>query len=91
MLFGALAVFFLQKALRTGAKRSWGWGRTGEAAPLSRPSYAAWGLTFLVIGVGVGWQPGAAAWAWLFGACFIALLVAGVVDMRAERCRARDG
>ncbi len=46
----ALGCFFLQKAVRRGAARSWGWERSGDVAPLSRPSYAVWGITFLVIG-----------------------------------------
>jgi hypothetical protein len=90
LLFAALGCFFLQKALRREAARRWGWGRTGEAAPLSRPSYALWGLTFLVIAATLASAPkiGALPVA-LFIACFLALGVAGVLDTRAEQ-RRRD-
>jgi hypothetical protein len=90
LLFASLGCFFLQKALRRNAARSWGWGRTGEAAPLSRPSYALWGVTFLVIAAALvsASKVGALSVA-LFAACFLALGVAGVSDVRAEQ-RRRD-
>jgi hypothetical protein len=78
----------LQKALRRGASRSWGWGRSGEAAPLSRPSYAVWGATFLVIGAVLSGAPRVEMlWLTLLVACFIALCIAGAIDVRAERKR----
>lgn len=88
LLFAALGCFFLQKALRRDAARSWGWGRSGEAAPLSRVSYALWGATFLVIGAVLVPAPEAEAFSLaLLAACFLALVVAGALDVRAERRR----
>jgi len=87
LLFGAMGCFFLQKALRRNAVRNWGWGRTGEAAPLSRPSYALWGFTFLVIAELVSARAIGALSVALFATCFIGLGVAGVLDTRAEQKR----
>ena len=88
LLFGGLGCFFLQKAVRRRASRRWGWGRTGAAAPLSRASYAVWGVTFLVIAAIV--SGGAEVSGLLLGllaACFVALAAAGVRDARAEKRR----
>lgn len=87
LLFASLGCFFLQKALRRNAARNWGWGRTGEAAPLSRPSYAVWGATFLVIAEAlVAPRVGALSLVVLM-ACLLALGVSGACDVRAERRR----
>jgi hypothetical protein len=90
LLFGALGCFFLQKAVRRNASRRWGWGRTGEAAPLSRASYAVWGATFVIIGVILSGAPDLSVLplAWLAG-CIVALAATGVRDARIER--KRDG
>jgi hypothetical protein len=88
LLFGTLGCFFLQKALRRNASRSWGWGRTGEAAPLSRASYAVWGATFVVIGAVVSSAPDVSALSLaLLAVCFVALGAAGVRDTRVEKRR----
>ena len=88
LLFTALGFFFLQKAARRSAVRSWGWGRTGDGAPLSRSSYALWGATFIVIGVGILRDPRPSSFSvTLFFACFIALGISGFMDTRAERRR----
>lgn len=82
LLFGALAGNFLYKATVRSASRTWSWGRGGGTVPLSRFSYAVWGLTFVYIMAltGVRWQtqPPIA-----FGGllcCFIAVIVAGMID-----------
>lgn len=86
ILFGALGCFFLQKAFRRSASRRWGWGRTGEAAPLSRASYAVWGATFLVIGAIVcGAREVGALSLGLLALCLVALGAAGVRDTRIHR------
>lgn len=88
LLFVALGCFFLQKALRREIPRSWGWGRSGEAAPLSRTSYGVWGTTFLVIAALLATAPDVTAIpVALLAACLLALAVAGARDVRAERRR----
>lgn len=88
LIFAVLGWFFLQKAFRRNAARTWGWGRTGEAAPLSRPSYAVWGTTFLVIAAILARAPRAGAMSLaLLAACLLALGVSGAHDVHAERGR----
>jgi hypothetical protein len=90
-LFAGLGCFFLQKAVRRKAARTWGWGRSGEAAPLSRASYAIWGIMFLLIGGILLRGPEVEPFAvWLFALCFVALGFAGFRDVRAEDRRRRD-
>jgi hypothetical protein len=86
-LFALLALHFLQKAVRPKARQSWGWGRTGEAAPISRTGYAVLGATFLDIAVMMAWSPGPPPTSLivLFLVCFLAALIVGFLDVRAYR------
>jgi hypothetical protein len=86
--FGALGGFFVQKALRRGAKRTWAWGRGGSGPPLSRAAYGIWGITFICIAVVLAFAPRPPLGALLaFGLCFFALAVVGIADTRAYRRR----
>lgn len=69
--------------------RRWGWGRTGEGAPLSRPSYAIVGVILLLVGYSCSAPAGPAPslWVALMFACFIGMLVAGFVDTYLDRRR----
>ena len=88
ILFSIAGLFFLQKAARRNAVRKWGWGRTGEAAPLSRPSYALVGAMSIIIGVGISLSPHPnSLWVTLFFVFFVALGVSGFLDTRTERRR----
>jgi hypothetical protein len=80
-LFGLLAAFFLQKAVRPGAKQSWSWGRGGGPVAVSRWGYACWAATFCSIAFlfAHGSSPPMAAVA-VLAACFLATLGAGCVD-----------
>ena len=87
-LFAALAVFSLQKAIRPGARRTWAWGRVGGGPPLSRGSYAVWGVTFSCIAFTIARAPRPPAWAALgLGLCLLAIVVAGIADTRADGTR----
>jgi hypothetical protein len=55
--FALLGLFFLQKAIRPGARQSWSWGRGGGPVPVSRLGYACWAATFFAIGVIVAHAP----------------------------------
>jgi len=86
--FVLLGAFFLQKAVRRSAKRSWAWGRVGGGPPLSRKSYAIWGMTFLSIAWVLGQAPEPSTPAvGALGFCFVAMLVAGFMDSAADRVR----
>jgi len=86
-LFALLALYFLQKAVRPKARQSWGWGRTGEAAPISRTGYAVLGAIFLDISVMLAWSPGSPPTFLivLFLVFFLAALIVGFLDTRAYR------
>jgi len=86
-LFALLALYFLQKAVRPKARQSWGWGRTGEAAPISRTGYAVLGATFLDIAVMLAWSPGPPPTPLivLFLVCFLTAMIVGFLDVRAYR------
>jgi len=87
-LFASLGLFFIQKAIRNNAVRSWGWGRTGDAAPLSRVSYTLWGAMFILIGIIISRGPQLnILWVTVFFAFFIALGVSGFIDTRKARKR----
>jgi hypothetical protein len=49
LLFVYLGCFFLQKAIRRGAKQSWSWGRGGGPVAVSRWGYASWAASFFAI------------------------------------------
>ncbi len=84
--FVALGVFFLQKAVRPNARRSWAWGRIGSGPPLSRKGYAVWGLLFLSIAWVLSQAPQPTLSAVLaLVVCFLAMLVVGFVDSAAHR------
>jgi hypothetical protein len=87
ILFALLALYFLQKALRPKARQSWGWGRTGEAAPISRTGYAVLGATFLDIAAMLAWTPGPPPTFLivLFLVCFLAVIIVGFLDTRSYR------
>lgn len=71
-----LAVFFTGIALNPAWRKSWGWGRTGQAGPLSAVGWSAWILMFLLIsGTGFGIVPGGAV---LLG--FVFVILAGIWD-----------
>jgi Flp pilus assembly protein TadB len=95
LLFAVLGCFFLQKAIRRGAKQSWSWGRGGGAVPVSRWGYASWAITCFAIAVVIT-HPTAppAASVLLLLAGFVASLVLGFVDTRryhrTHRPRAHD-
>jgi hypothetical protein len=91
-IFSLLGLYFLNKAVRKKAMRSWGWGRTGAGAPISRVSYAVLAVTFLDIAAMLGWSPGSPPnpLIILFLVCFVTLLVAGFLDTRAYRRRSGD-
>jgi hypothetical protein len=80
-LFVVLGCFFLQKATRRGAKRSWAWGRGGGAVPVSRWGYASWAACFFAIAwiVSRAPEPPIAAVA-VFLVCFLTTLAIGFVD-----------
>jgi Flp pilus assembly protein TadB len=86
-IFALLALYFLQKAVRPRARQSWGWGRTGEAAPISRTGYGVLGVTFLDIAVMLAWAPGPppVSLIVLFLACFLAAMVVGFLDTHRYR------
>jgi hypothetical protein len=84
--FVTLGVFSLQKAVRSGAKRNWAWGRIGGGGPpLSRLSYGVGGALFLSIAwvISEAPQPSTHA-ATAFLACFVAMLILGFVDSRVN-------
>jgi len=84
--FFAFGVFFLQKAVRPGAKRTWAWGRAGDGPPLSRSGYAVWGATFVYIALVIAYAPHPPIAAVLgFGVCFLALAGVGIMDTLADR------
>lgn len=88
--FALLGVFFLQKALRAGARQSWSWGRGGGAVPVSRWGYACWAATFFAIaaiGAHAPRPPMTIVAALIV--CFLATLGAGFVDTRRYR-KARE-
>ena len=89
--FGILAVVFLDKAMRRGATRTWAWGRMGEAAPLSRISYAVWAMTFIAIAFTLARapKPGLGA-AIAIGVSFVAVIVMGFADTRTYRKSNRE-
>jgi hypothetical protein len=80
-LFVLLGCFFLQKAIRRGAKHSWSWGRGGGIVPVSRWGYASWAACFFAIAfiVGRAPKPPIASVAVLM-LCFLTTLVIGFVD-----------
>ena len=84
--FVLIGLFFLDKSLRRGARRTWAWGRTGGRVPLSRTSYAVWAVTFFSIAFTLARAPkpglGAAV---AIAACCVAVIVMGFVDTRADR------
>jgi preprotein translocase subunit SecG len=84
-VFVFLGLLFLDKALRSRAKRTWAWGRMGEGAPLSRVSYAILAITFFVVAfiVSRAPDPGAGA-AIAIGLCFVSVIVMGYVDTRSQ-------
>jgi Flp pilus assembly protein TadB len=93
LLFVLLGFFFLQKAVRPGARQSWSWGRGGGPVPVSRWGYAAWAATFFAIALVMahGPRPSIAAVA-LFIVCFLATLGVGFIDThryRKDRYRSR--
>jgi len=96
LLFAALGCFFLQKAVRRGAKQSWTWGRSGGEVPISRWGYAAWAMAFFSIAVIVAHprQPPIESIV-VFLASFVAIMAAGVRDTcrynRARRGSAERG
>lgn len=80
-LFGLLGLFFLQKAIRPGAKQSWSWGRGGGPVPVSRWGYGSWAATFFVVAFIVTHGPRLpVASVFLFFVCFLVTLVVGFVD-----------
>jgi len=88
-LFVALGLFFLQKAIRSGARQSWSWGRGGGPVPVSRWGYACWAACFFAIAaiLGYGPRPPMAAVV-VFLLCFVATLGVGFVDTyRYEKAR----
>ena len=84
-LFVVLGVLFLDKAMRSRAKRTWAWGRMGEGAPLSRLSYAILAITFFVVAfiVARAPEPGVGA-AIAIGVCFVSVIVMGCFDTRSQ-------
>ena len=89
--FVILAVVFLDKALRRKARRNWAWGRMGEAAPLSRISYAVWAMTFFAIAFTLARapRPGLGA-AIVIGVSCVAVIVSGFADSRTYRRSKRE-
>lgn len=85
-LFALLGCFFLQKAMRRGAKQSWGWGRVGGPVPVSRWGYASWAACFFAVAFIVTHapEPPMASVA-IFLACFLATLVIGFLDAHRYR------
>jgi len=76
----------LQKAIRRNASRRWGWGRFGEAAPLSRASYAVLGMTFVAMGLVLIHAPEISTPSLAFLAvCFVAVGIAGIRDARIDK------
>jgi len=85
-LFVLLAVFFLQKAVRTRARRTWSWGRVGGQVPLSRAGYAIWGFTFAVVALLLALAPKPPlALGALLVLCVPAIMAVGCSDTRAYR------
>ena len=85
-LFVVLALWFLQKAIRSRASRTWGWGRVGGKVPLSRTSYFVCGVAFLVIAAVISSSPHPpSGLAILLVVSFIAIVVMGLMDTRAYR------
>ena len=83
LLFAFLGCFFLQKAIRPGAKQTWSWGRGGGAVPLSRWGYASWAAAFLSIAVIIVRAPNPPlALVVGFFVSFFAMLAAGFFDTR---------
>lgn len=88
LLFVAAGLFSIQKAVRRNAARNWGWGRTGDAGPLSRPSYALAGTMLIIIGATIAQGPRVSPlMILLFFACFAALGIAGFIDTRRDKRR----
>ena len=80
-LFALLGCFFLQKALRPGAKQSWSWGRGGGPVPVSRWGYASWAVAFFSVAVIVTHAPRPPmASVVVLMASFLAMLGVGFVD-----------
>jgi len=82
-LFALLGCFFLQKAVRRGAKQSWSWGRGGGPVPVSRWGYACWAASFFTIAYIVSHGPSVHPAAVVtFLVCFFATLGVGFLDTR---------
>lgn len=96
-LFALLAVFFLQKAFRSKARRTWGWGRTGGQVPISRAGYAVWGITCSIVALILVYGESRQlplALALLLPACILAIVGAGARDTwrhRRNRSKRQDG
>lgn len=80
-LFTLLGCFFLQKAIRRGAKQSWSWGRGGGPVAVSRWGYAAWAASFFAIAFIIAHAPRPPLVSVaLLMACFLATLGVGCLD-----------
>jgi hypothetical protein len=81
LLFVYLGCFFLQKAIRRGAKQSWSWGRGGGPVAVSRWGYASWAASFFAIAfiITQAPKPPPASVALLM-ACFLTTLGVGCLD-----------
>lgn len=74
--FLLLAIMFTGIALNPDWRKSWGWGRTGQAGPLSPIGWGAWIFAFLMIsGTGFDLVHGNAVLL-----AFAGVMVAGIWD-----------
>ena len=87
LFFGALAAHFFYSALARRASRSWGWGRSGQAGPISRLGYGVIGSLFLCLTflLGLRWDSPPRALIGWFIANLATLFVVGLVDSRRNQ------
>ena len=81
IFFILLAVFLLQKAISSNARRSLSWGRSGGKVPVSRTGYAVWGSTFIIIaGILFKRHNIPVIFMLVLGVCFLAIIGIGIRD-----------
>jgi hypothetical protein len=84
--FTVLALYFLQKAIRPKAQRTWGYGRVGGEVPVSRTGCAVWAVTFLDIAAILAYSPPPPpVFVILLVFCFLAIIAVGIRDTRVFR------
>ena len=87
LLLGGLSAFFFYCAVRPSAGRGWGWGRSGQAGPISRASYAVIGALVLCTGLlgGFSWDSLPKPLLGWLGVNLAAFFIAGLADAHRNR------